>query len=262
MTKSHLLIDESPLQVLPSLAVAIGLEEAIILQQLHYWLSNQKNAGRVDQDGNKWVFNTYEEWQADNFPFWNTTKIQRLFLSLEKSGVVISTQLDAKKHDMRKFYRIDYDKLCTMDDSFLLPSKDAKMNHVNRNTETTPETTTEKFTPSGVPPVKNTSHQTMMGVLAKITGFDLKMHGGRLGRSASKLVKAGYLPELLEMNYAPGGWWYKMDWRGLKDEMPTPEQIVETIGRIEIHPKVNGQNGHAPQIKQMIILPDGQIVEA
>ena len=35
---SKLLVDEPPLIVLPSLAVAIGLAEAILLQQIHYWL--------------------------------------------------------------------------------------------------------------------------------------------------------------------------------------------------------------------------------
>jgi len=35
---SSLLINESPLQVLPSLAVLVGLNEAIVLQQTHYWI--------------------------------------------------------------------------------------------------------------------------------------------------------------------------------------------------------------------------------
>ena len=34
---SKLLINEHPLQVLPSLATKIGLNEAIVLQQIHYW---------------------------------------------------------------------------------------------------------------------------------------------------------------------------------------------------------------------------------
>jgi len=94
-----------------------------------------------------------------------------------------------------------------------------------------------------------------------VTGFDLKMHGGRLGRSARKLVKAGYLPELVEINYSTGGWWYKNDWRGQKGEMPTPEQIVETIGRIENKPALKS-NGHSPQPARKIILPNGEVVEA
>ena len=36
---SRLLINEPPLIVLPSLAKEIGLNEAIIVQQIQYWLS-------------------------------------------------------------------------------------------------------------------------------------------------------------------------------------------------------------------------------
>lgn len=40
---SKLLINEPPLQVLPSFAQNIGLHEVIILQQVHYWVDmNQK----------------------------------------------------------------------------------------------------------------------------------------------------------------------------------------------------------------------------
>ena len=35
---SRLLLEDEPLVVLPKLATVIGLNEAIILQQLHYWL--------------------------------------------------------------------------------------------------------------------------------------------------------------------------------------------------------------------------------
>jgi hypothetical protein len=142
MNKSHLLINEPALQVLPSLAQIIGLDEAIVIQQLHYWLNNSKSEGRIDENGEKWVYNTYAEWKENNFPFWSEDKIQRIFLSLEKQGVVISAQLDAKKRDMRKFYRIAYDKLCAMDDSFLRPSNDAKSHDVKMN-QKLPETTTE-----------------------------------------------------------------------------------------------------------------------
>lgn len=111
MNKSHLLINEMTLQVLPSLAIAVGLNEAIALQQVHYWLNNTKNAGRIDEAGNKWVYNTYEEWREDNFPFWSVDKIQRVFASLKEQGVLIIQQLDAKHRDMKNFYRIDYEKL-------------------------------------------------------------------------------------------------------------------------------------------------------
>jgi len=142
---SKLLINEPPLQVLPSLAVAIGLDEAIALQQLYYWLNNPKSAGRIDENGVKWVYNTYAEWKEKDFPFWSEDKIQRTFLDLEKMGLVISKQLDAHKRDMRKFYRIDYDQLCAMDDSFLRPSIPSKVNDVKDElTETTTKTQAPK----------------------------------------------------------------------------------------------------------------------
>lgn len=137
MNKSHLLINEPALQVLPSLAKSIGLEEAIILQQLHYWLNNSKVEGRIEE-GEKWIYNSYQEWQ-DNFPFWSVQQIQRIFLNLEKSGVVISAKLDAKKHDQTKFYRIDYDALCAMEHINFDSSKVSESNDVNKELHRLPE---------------------------------------------------------------------------------------------------------------------------
>lgn len=137
----------------------------------------------------------------------------------------------------------------------------ARSPHEQPRSQSEPKNTPIKKTPikkktsNDVP----TQQQVMVGELAKVTGFDLHLHGGRLGRSASKLVKAGYLPETVERAYCKEGWWYKNDWRGLKGEMPTPEQIVETIGRIELQGRVNG---HTPNPARKIILPDGQIVDA
>ena len=63
---SSLLIDEHPLVVLPSLAKEIGLNEAIMLQQIHFWISKRKHL----KGGKHWVYNTYDGW-ADQFPFWS-----------------------------------------------------------------------------------------------------------------------------------------------------------------------------------------------
>jgi len=139
MNKSHLLIDEPALQVLPSLAKAIGLEEAIILQQLHYWLNNPRVAGR-EHDGRKWIYNSYQEWQ-DNFPFWSVQQIQRIFLNLERGGVVIAEKLDSKKHDQTKFYTLDYDALCAMQHIKFESSSVSESNDVNKELHRLPETT-------------------------------------------------------------------------------------------------------------------------
>ena len=106
MVLSKLLMDEPPLQVLPSLAVLVGLNEAIVLQQLHYWIAKSENV----HDGRTWVYNSYEQWQAQ-FPFWHVNTIQRAFGSLEKQGIVLSRRLEASGWNQRKWYTIDYDAL-------------------------------------------------------------------------------------------------------------------------------------------------------
>lgn len=103
---SPLLISEPPLQVLPSLAQKIGLNEAIIVQQVHYWLNPKFNKNYFE--GRHWVWNTYEQWQQQ-FPFWGMNTIRRAISNLEESGILISfVTRDFKK---LKYYSIDYDLL-------------------------------------------------------------------------------------------------------------------------------------------------------
>jgi hypothetical protein len=104
---SKLLINEPPLQVLPSLAILVGLNEAIVLQQLYYWLQISQN----EHEGHRWVYNTYKQWRENNFPFWSEQTIQRIFTSLESQSVVVSCRLNAQDWNQRKWYRIDFDAL-------------------------------------------------------------------------------------------------------------------------------------------------------
>lgn len=110
---SKLLISESPLQVLPTLAVKIGLNEALMLQQVHYWISNPMN--KNVREGRVWVYKTYAEWQQE-FPFWSLPTIKRTSLNLEKLGLLIaSATFNRLITDRTKWYTIDYDKLDSLD---------------------------------------------------------------------------------------------------------------------------------------------------
>lgn len=103
---SSLLIHEPPLQVLPSLAVDLGLNEAIVLQQLHYWL--QRSTTRIN--GALWVYNTVLQWR-EQFPFWSDDTISRTLKNLRERGVVVAERLSTNPFDKTLFYRIDYSKV-------------------------------------------------------------------------------------------------------------------------------------------------------
>ena len=103
-----MLLDQRPLVLLPTLAAMVGTDAAIILQQLHYYLADP-DSGK-EHDGERWIFNTYEGWQEHDFPHLSTKQIQRIFLRLEKRGLVASCQPEGRKN-RKKYYRIDYHRL-------------------------------------------------------------------------------------------------------------------------------------------------------
>jgi hypothetical protein len=103
--KSSLLLDERFGVWQPSVATAIGLNGAIVLQQLHYRLTKTDH-GRVHA-GHRWIFNTYEEWQKNDFPFWSTRTIQRVLLELETEKLIVTCRPEGRD-SRRKYYRIDY----------------------------------------------------------------------------------------------------------------------------------------------------------
>lgn len=103
---SKLLIDDYPIQVLPKLAEEIGLNEAIILQQIHYWLNSSKH----NYDGKKWIYNSYPKW-IEQFPFWSESTIKRTITSLEKQNLVHVGNYNKAGFDRTKWYSINYTTL-------------------------------------------------------------------------------------------------------------------------------------------------------
>jgi len=134
---SKLLIDEPPLQVLPSLAVKIGLGEAIIVQQIHYWLQRTKPS----DDGFCWVFNSVREWKKQ-FPFWSENTIFRHLQSLRDAGVLIAEQKAANLFDKTLYYRINYEAI----GGESITPKWCNRNHQNGEISINTETTRDYFT--------------------------------------------------------------------------------------------------------------------
>lgn len=100
---SKLLINESPLQVQPSLAMAIGLNEAIFLQQLHYWLG----ASRLQKNNQKWIYNTYPEWLLQ-LKYMSLATLKRTIKSLKDQKLIHVERFDKKRSNQVNYYSIDY----------------------------------------------------------------------------------------------------------------------------------------------------------
>lgn len=157
--QKSLLIEEPPLQVLPQLAKIIGLNEAILLQQIHYWLGRSENV----RHGRKWVYKTAQEW-VDEFPFWSEATVKRAVSTLKAKGLILVDKESSTSWNRTNWYSVDYDALgrigaiCTDASDQVAPMHESKLTEsigsscairsdqidpITISTETTSETTTE-----------------------------------------------------------------------------------------------------------------------
>ena len=137
----------------PQLAAEIGLNEAIILNQLHYWIEKNKGDSIHYKEGRWWTFNTYKEWQ-EQFPFWSERTIFATIINLEEKGYIIAGNFNKMKYDRTKWYTLNYDKLT---ESFSQILRDGIGENCGMDIEDTsrpiPENTTENTQREYSPPL-------------------------------------------------------------------------------------------------------------
>lgn len=233
------LIDERPILFLPSLAVKFSKEKgfspadaAIVLQQLHWQIGNAQEERRqyVHIDGKWWVYNSYGQW-AERFRWLSISSLKRIFISLEKLGIIISMQGVKNSHDRRKWYTINYDRfaeyMSNADDASdqidpihqtkLIPSSSDQIDPMY--TKSTTENTTKNVASNEASEVKaqsipdngqnnvqaskkkNTIPASQMNPMkdAIVTAFGWKKENvanwGTIQKTARELCIAGYLPD-------------------------------------------------------------------
>jgi hypothetical protein len=101
-----LLMPSRPIVINPDLAYSIGLNEAIALQQVNYWL--KETTSGLERDGVRWIYNTNEQW-LEQFPFWSESTLKRTFTRLKQLGVLKVEQLNKSQRDMTNYYTINYE---------------------------------------------------------------------------------------------------------------------------------------------------------
>ncbi len=113
-------------------AGTLGLNEAIIINQISYWNEINKKAGNNFRDGYYWTYNTYEKWAKNDFPYWSADTIRKSITALENMGIIVSTdKYNSYKIDNTKWYRVDYDKLQKIIDIVEQSEKDGSSEREN-----------------------------------------------------------------------------------------------------------------------------------
>lgn len=109
--KCRLLFNEEPITINRLAANVLGLNEAIVVQQIHYWLNINEKAKINIHDGHVWTYNTYDVWQKENFTFWSVRTLKSIFKKLEDKGILIKGNYNKKKYDRTLWITLDYNKL-------------------------------------------------------------------------------------------------------------------------------------------------------
>lgn len=108
MQTFKLLPHDTVMLLQPVLVKNFGKSGALLLSQLHYWLTKKDSLG-CDHQGNRWIYNTAEEWAAQLQL--SARYIRHLFAELTKLGIVKVKKLHKIKSVRTNYYSIDYDRL-------------------------------------------------------------------------------------------------------------------------------------------------------
>lgn len=122
MKKTTLLSNDTVLIIQPQLIAHFGKSAAMFLSQLNYWLQNS-NCG-VEYEGQRWVYNTAEEWAKQLHL--SVRHVRRLIAKLTKLGILRIKKLSMVRSNRTNYYSIDHDRLSAI-------IKDDKPKNSNEN---------------------------------------------------------------------------------------------------------------------------------
>ena len=108
---SNIFFNIEPKVINTELACLIGLNEAIVLQQLHYWLEKNKATATNFHDGRYWTYGTVQEYRDRDFRFWSFNTVKRTIAKLTALGFILAGNYNKIKLDQTKWYSIDYSAL-------------------------------------------------------------------------------------------------------------------------------------------------------
>tara|TARA_B100000315_G_C14309258_1_gene465538 strand:+ start:81 stop:467 length:387 start_codon:yes stop_codon:yes gene_type:complete len=93
----------------PEVAEAIGVDEAIMLNHLIFWIVVNKKSNQTKHLGRTWTYNSVVDFKP-YFPYWSTSQIRRILKSLVDKGIIIEGNFNKSKYDKTKWYALNDEK--------------------------------------------------------------------------------------------------------------------------------------------------------
>lgn len=130
-------------------AIQYGVDSAILLFHLRYWVSKNQANDKNYRDGMYWTYNSTSAF-AKLFPFWTARKIGRILSKLEADGVIVSANYNSKKYDRTKWFTVLDNSIyqnCQMHSTKTVNAYTENVEPIPKNTHTNNQNTTKVVMP-------------------------------------------------------------------------------------------------------------------
>lgn len=84
-------------------AAIYGVDEAIMIQNLSFWIRKNEANGKHFHEGRYWTYNSIEAF-TKLFPFWSSRQVRRVLKSLEDKGVIVTGNYNTSAYDRTTWY--------------------------------------------------------------------------------------------------------------------------------------------------------------
>lgn len=87
----------------PKIAQRVGVNAAVIYQNIVWWCAKNAANGRNQHDGRYWTYNSVKAW-GELFPYLSQAQIRLALTKLEDAGLILSGSFNAAGYDRTKWY--------------------------------------------------------------------------------------------------------------------------------------------------------------
>lgn len=94
----------------PEVAEQYGVDGAILIQNLRFWLHHNQTNGKHHYEGRYWTYNSHKAF-AEQFPYWTTKQVRRIIDNLLKAGAIMVGNFNHATWDRTQWYSLREDLL-------------------------------------------------------------------------------------------------------------------------------------------------------
>ena len=88
-----------------AVAKEVGVENAVMLSNLYFWVEKNKANNKNLHDGRFWTYNSMKAFE-DIFPYWTFHQIRRILSNLERDGLLLVGVYNKNAYDRTKWYTL------------------------------------------------------------------------------------------------------------------------------------------------------------